>query len=1168
VLLRARRAGSAALLAALVLVLATAAAPARAADVVVGFDDAAAVPGQSANEIYRANPGLVFGAIDGPEGGSLPVGQACGLRVDALAGAPSAPNVATVLCNRSNESEANTPPLLIGKLTSATRTRVSMRVGDTGSARHVVQLSAYDGEGRLVNQSQPTPIPAGGTVLTAAAGQPEITYFVLAEVANDADAGLWIDDVTFDTPAIPGRPSFGIEATAGTRAITARQGTTIPLDVTLYRINGSDGNARYDVTGLPPGVTATASPSVNGQTITFRTRFDAPATDSAGVTATITATPADAGAGTVVQRLTVTVRVTPAISLVRAGSGDLSVPDCSPIQLVYDVAADAGPATWGISALSSLDVTIDGRHVATNGVPVTPPVTATGRGTATLQITPTSPLAGDTLVAITLLGGTSDAGTGGGRYRSDLSLPAHPHAPLTASATSVQTPRELRPGTTIRLSGDHLCTTATSRVRFGNDLALAPITSSDAGSVTAEVPRLATSGTVQLVPDASLNAAGKLSPVRIDGPALKVDDYRDAAGFAFHNYTPSLTLDQMTAAYGHNQVYFTPNVCHAITLGLLNCRVSTPIPDPWALAVLQIANLTMGGGSGGACFGIARTSQQILRGRLARTRFGNDAATNAFELGMPGGAGGRLQETINANHLQQLSADYLDYYADKTLDNVLNQTNWQRLRTTVEGYLRRGDDPLLSLRDGGSVTRLHVVVGYDIENDPSVPGAYWIDVYDSNKPFSTPLTYYKNGDKFDETAADGADHQLLTSASRIHVLPDNSWSMPSSGYGGRTVQNIVVGGLDNPPAHPQLISASGALKQGFKILFGWAANGVLNARASTAAAGGDDAPSTVTQITSGKRRLYSAPGVINADPATALRAAPWAPATDIGDPISDDYLLAAGPGASYSVALRGDRDARQTRTLVGDGMVATVKTQAKEGVTDKLDVAGHSDRVGFSPGRGSSPLDVQMMVRAGDGSTRTVEAQTTTPAKGSDAISLDRAGAVHLDHSGPAATVKLTLSGAGSASLPQAATAKVRVGRNARATLKPASWTRLAHGRLVVRSKGRTSRVTLHATRAKGAKLARLTIAGGRRRVAHAKVTVPSSVTAGTATVTYVLRRGRRVVASSSAPAGGKGTRTLSWSLPAKARRGDRLVAVVTTVVAKGSIFSTAVSRREARLRR
>ncbi len=178
--------------------------------------------------------------------------------------------------------------------------------------------------------------------------------------------------------------------------------------------------------------------------------------------------------------------------------------------------------------------------------------------------------------------------------------------------------------------------------------------------MTAEVPRLATSGTVQLVPDASVDGAGTLSPVRIDGPSLTVDDYRDAAGFAFHNYTPSLTLGQMTAAYGKNQVYFTPNLCHAITFGLLNCRVSTPIPDPWALVVLEIANRTMGGGSGGACFGIARTSQQILRGRLGRTRFGNDAAANAFELGMPGGAGGRLQETINANHLQQLSADYLE----------------------------------------------------------------------------------------------------------------------------------------------------------------------------------------------------------------------------------------------------------------------------------------------------------------------------------------------------------------------------------------------------------------------------------------------------------------------------------------------------------------------------
>ena len=147
-------------------------------------------------------------------------------------------------------------------------------------------------------------------------------------------------------------------------------------------------------------------------------------------------------------------------------------------------------------------------------------------------------------------------------------------------------------------------------------------------------------------------------------------------------------------------------------------------------------------------------------------------------------------------------------------------------------------------------------------------------------------------------------------------------------------------------------------------------------------------------------------------------------------------------------------------------------------------------------------------------------------------------------------------------------TAKVRLGGNGRTTLTPASWRRLGKGGLTVRSKGRTQRVRLRRKRASGAKLARLRVArSGGARVARARVRVPSAVTEGTATLTYVLRRGRRSVATTSLPAGGPGTRTLTWPLPSSARRGDRVAAAVTTLLARGSSFNSAVSHRQTRVR-
>jgi len=204
-----------------------------------------------------------------------------------------------------------------------------------------------------------------------------------------------------------------------------------------------------------------------------------------------------------------------------------------------------------------------------------------------------------------------------------------------------------------------------------------------------------------------------------------------------------------------------------------------------------------------------------------------------------------------------------------------------------------------------------------------------------------------------------------------------------------------------------------------------------------------------------------------------------------------------------------------------------------------------------------------MMARTGDGSTRTAALDTKT--SGSDTVSFDSGNnGIVIDHRGPPTSVNLTLSSTGRSTLPVTVKTKVKVAGNAKTTLKPASWKDLLKGQLSVRSKGHVRKVRLRRTRGRGAKVTGVTVKKG---VAHVRVSVPSSVETGTATVSLLVRRGRRAVGSLSRSAGGPGTRTLTFKLPAKGRRGDRIVAAVTTLLVRGLTFDSTLSHRQAKVR-
>ncbi|MCW2993333.1 MAG: hypothetical protein JWQ18_828 [Conexibacter sp.] len=1130
--------------------LVPAAAHAAGGTMNVGFEDLAA--GTTVTDQYASTQGVRFGT---PADFGLPEGGGdCGEPPIASPGVSG--HSLSIGCQHR---EFGGLTVASGIELTSERRAISLQLKAVGTDQTVtVKIYAIGG---VELDSKTLTLTGDGPVVTVpfTRSTPEIVGVSINGGAVDTgfDDHVFLDNVTgpIEDPTTV-TPKFSLTLLQPRTDVVEGSSVTVPVRVNRY--NGSVGPVQLNVGDLPSGVDGaqiTPNPVPGRDTSQLKISVDAPLagdrqlTISASKPAGAPVTVGNPVGASVVQ----TVSVISALSFTdRAAEEIVFTPGCafSPTQDVTVRGGYRGRIAMSVQVLAGAPQPSQSAEIqatADGDLQFPYPVPFKGPGSGVLRIT-LYPANATSVVR---------------------DVPVRVAAPIAGvSPTSVHTPRAGQEGSLVTLNGEGFCGSANTRVRFGNDQADAPILSRNpqGTQISVRVPRLATTGKIQIIPDITHPADGVL-----DGPVITVDSYRNVAGFPFHNYTPHLTVDQMTATFGRAATHISVDACGAFTFGAVDCTVITPIPDPWAMIVLALANATMGSDSGGgACFGFSRTTEQLRMQRRTYGGLGNDAATNAFGIPAPGGPSGSVQETINANQLAQLSGEYAGYYLAHAVAGQFTADPGS-LRNDLAARLRSNDYPLMSLRTGGTVDELHVVVGYDIEDDPNEPGAYYVDVYDSNQPFVVP-GYVQAGKATDSNEdTEGELHKQRVEDSRIHVHANGHWELPSSDMSASSLGNIVVGGLDDPPSHPTLITAKGALKSGVTALFGSAAGTLVGlaarAHAHTAAT---DPPSTTSQIAVGDRHLYSAPGVLEDDKAKALNATPWVPAT--GAPTgTEGFLLGGGAGATYDVDLQGGRAGSQTRTVIGDGVVSQVTAPSRAGVTDKLTLTPSDAAVGFSSGKGSVPLSMQTMARGTDGTTRGAAVSLTSGTGGHDSVGFDAGRTtVELTHAGKPATVTLTLSSFGK-TLPQTGRISIRVGKGT-TTIKPGAWTALRGGTVKVRANGKTKTITLRTSgTAKGAKLTKLSVATKRgKRIASVRVTVPSGVVDGTANVALAITRGKKstVIATKSLAAGAKGTRTLTWTLPSKAHRGDHLLAIATTVIQRGTQFDSAVSRKTARVRR
>ncbi|HWG97968.1 MAG TPA: hypothetical protein VNV66_01310 [Pilimelia sp.] len=1076
------------------------AGPARGA--VIGFDTAPAVPGQSANTIYGSSPGVVFA----PPGATVPGGgTSCGTVVTASPLASSSPNGATVACGGG---EFPPPPLVHAVFTTKTYRQVSLSVGTTQA--RTFQLFGYDGAGLVSAQSAPTAVAAGGRATIAiSAGDPEIAAIVLRTIAGPPGGGVVIDDLDIPDPPTPGAPNFQI-ALVDPSAVTLVQGTTRTADVALYRINGSAGAATWSVTGLPAGVTASTEPSVNGRLVRLTASPTAQVQPDA-YTLTVTATPTSAATGPAPRSATLRVFVSSAVTLSSRGVSTAEVPSCAGLLLDYLVAPTAGPARWRVTDLpEGVTAQIDGVAVASA------PVRADGAGhTVRLTFRSTRALPAARAVRVAIEGTPTVFGAG-----IDLGLVSGGLG-ATVSPARGRPPEALTPGTRVTLTGSGLCAPEGARLRFGNDKALAPYTmSADGRRITAEVPRLATTGRIGIVPDPALPA------VRLEGPEFRVEGFRERWGFAFRNYTPNITWANMQAAFGTAQTNVSVDPCPFV-----RCPIVTPVPDPWALVLWGIAEASIGGGSGGVCYGISRTVEQMRAGRLGLGGFPPAGAASPFALNGPGGASGELTETLNANQLAVLSSENLGFYARAAFGNAVGATP-ASLRAQIEAGLRSGRYPAISLREGGSVDQLHVVLAYDVTQVGADPNEFHVWVYDSNVPFTTGRAL-RDGSTTDELSTDGAQHEFRMQASRVHVRADGSWRLESSGMsaGRGSLGNVVVFPDIQSPARPTMPGPKDAIQQPFLHLLNMTSAG--GARSLQ-----DGGGWRVTQVTSGARRLFSDEGVINTDPATSLPGAPWVPAT--GRPTAIHGVVLARADAPFTVHAVGRGGPLRSQALIGPGMAARVTFAPAAGGSDAVGLDPRAGAVEVAPDGPARPAEASVTVRGPGGATVSAAASARAGDAGLRLAVAPRSGrvSVRTDTAGP---VRVRLSRVGRSGA-TAAEVRLRLARGEALLLPPAAWARLGTGSVpYATSRGR--RGSLRARRLVTATPAiRVQSVQVQRRAVRVRVRV-GNARGGATRVTATLRRGNRVLVTRVAtlPPGVR-ARTFTWSMPRPARGRVRLV--------------------------
>jgi hypothetical protein len=602
----------------------------------------------------------------------------------------------------------------------------------------------------------------------------------------------------------------------------------------------------------------------------------------------------------------------------------------------------------------------------------------------------------------------------------------------TVAPASGVTPRSGRPGSTVALTGTNFCQGTT--IRFGNSAADAPATVPNISQMTVTVPRNATSGPLQVIsPTGEVGAAG---------PVFAVDSYRNTNGFQFSNSfgADDVGWSDIEGVFG-DAAYIDWSFCPGCLVPGQPLRSRSPL----ALDVLDEARSVL---KDGLCFGFTFGSLRIAAGdvRLDNTSdpLRRDSLWNvssAWALTDPSTQTKselfRYLVRSAASQFSFQSADARTQYA-RGLDAAPQKGDY--IRAQVSSALAAGGFAVISVshhKGGflgfGGAWEGHALAAIDVEGDPADPSAFYIDLYDPNRPFSVVED------------SDGATHSDALQRSRIHVDGAGNWTLVSN---FATSNETWSGGSDLLTVTP-LSALRGALTP-------WAEGSTDNAISTSS-------PSTAVNqvVDAAGHKLLGDDGDLAADPAQR-------PAIHV-------LALTAGGGPT-GLGLLFDRRQSLTFDTTGAGTGTYGQQVFAPGFSARIGgappSAHNTDRIFVAPAGGV----VALVAAAGIKRRVTLAAQTSGPsgavaweatgtvAPGSrDRLALPRGGKpVTLTHTGPASTFTLSLRHVGGKVAPTIATAHVRLRRGEQLKIRhPVAASGASRLRATVTHGKRTRRVVL-----------------------------------------------------------------------------------------------------------
>jgi hypothetical protein len=1100
-------------------VLVTLAAPvsALAADTTIGFDDLP--PNTTVTNQYQGQ-GVYFQASEGllPAVRTVPGGQAhSGTQV--------------VDIDNCFGCEFFTPRT-VGRFTDFRQT-VSLRAGyfSEGSGTVQVTLRALNSGGTPIATTTATLTAGNGFHTLMSVSSPtmanDIAAFELSGPANSS-APIGFDDLTYDIPAVPPPPDFSLSVDQ--QQLVLLRGNSLDIPVGISRYNGSNGDISFAASNLPAGVSAaflTNPVTGTGASTVMRLTAapDAPTTDFNGVEITITGTPV-AAAGSTPRTATKNIRVAaPFQILLAGGAADVDVASCAQVDIPVRMQRE-------LSFSGTVDLSVSGVPAGVQATFVPPSLgppsdgSAFTHGVLRVQAALGAPMTDRT---ITVTGTHSGGATAADTVDLDRVVQT-----VEATTGLGLTARRMSPGTEITLRGGGFC--GGSKVQFGHEaastgeraqlgeklLATPTSISADGREMKARVPRLGVTGRVTVI-----QTDGSTFSTPAETP-FTVHSFRSRNGFAFDNYPVEwISWGEFTDLFGAEEMFVHVNPCW---FWGGSCPVMTGIPDPLAYLYWGIANVALRE-SGGHCFGISLTVQELAAGQLNLNRFTPGGATGAFELNAPGAPASSLHHQLEMAHTAQTSAEFLRHF--------LTPRSFGQEVAKIKSELANGRYPGIAL-DGPGL-KGHVITAYDYEELPG--GGKRVYVYDNNHPYvprntGPDLSSGQSGSDRNELASVAQHDWQELNLGVLEILPNNGgWTFAGApGWGGQgwSFTTIPLGVIPDNPTIPINVNGLTSLA----IVFGSDGGG--------AESGG-----------------VSGPG--------AEDAAGFGPLDSEAQEASAFYAASSGKPITHLV--KGTGAGTYDQAVVANDLVGRVDgVRSAKGGRDRLTLDPREDELRFAGNR-TKPLDAHLGTRARDGSTRAAHVRTTTGRGGSDALAFAGGGnRLSYTHDGPATTLRLDLVRTGRDGLATSFRGpKVRVRPGDRLTFRPRSWRSLDRVRMTTRSRGgsTTSRTLRDRRRsAPRVRIVRLGATADRRPRAALRLRARRLAPGSAATVSFRVTRAGRTVARRGVAIRRlrRGTRTVRWRVPRLAKGRHRLTAYVM-VTSGGRLPETALLRRSRALR-